>query len=404
VNIKAEVARQVSLIAKNAETLLPQEELVAKLEQALREGRPLRVKLGIDPSAPHLTLGHAVVLRKLRTFQDLGHTAVLVVGDFTRRIGDPSGRSKTREPMSPEEIERNMASYKEQAFLILDPERTEVRYNSEWLGKLTFEDVIVLSAKYTVARMLEREDFARRFREGVPITIMEFLYPLAQAYDSVAIQADVELGGSDQRFNLLIGRDIQREYGQAPQVILTMPLLIGTDGRYAMSQSRGNYIGISEPPEEQFGKVMSLPDELMPQYFTLLTDIPWEEAAKLHPKEAKKRLAYAIVRSFHGEEEAERARAHFERVFEARELPEEMPEMRLPPELLSEDGTVGIVDLVFATGLVGSRSEARRLVEQGGVRLDGARVASVRARVPFRPPMCCVWAEGGLSESLANGG
>ena len=386
-NIKAEVARQVSLIAKNAETLLPQEELVAKLEQALREGRPLRVKLGIDPSAPHLTLGHAVVLRKLRTFQDLGHTAVLVVGDFTRRIGDPSGRSKTREPMSPEEIERNMASYKEQAFLILDPERTEVRYNSEWLGKLTFEDVIVLSAKYTVARMLEREDFARRFREGVPITIMEFLYPLAQAYDSVAIGADVELGGSDQRFNLLIGRDIQREYGQAPQVILTMPLLIGTDGRYAMSQSRGNYIGISEPPEEQFGKVMSLPDELMPQYFTLLTDIPWEEAAKLHPKEAKKRLAYAIVRSFHGEEEAERARAHFERVFEARELPEEMPEMRLPPELLSEDGTVGIVDLVFATGLVGSRSEARRLVEQGGVRLDGARVTSVRARVPFRPPM-----------------
>ncbi|MCD6128988.1 tyrosine--tRNA ligase [Candidatus Bipolaricaulota bacterium] len=385
--MKAEVARQVSLIAKNAETLLPQEELVAKLEQALREGRPLRVKLGIDPSAPHLTLGHAVVLRKLRTFQDLGHTAVLVVGDFTRRIGDPSGRSKTREPMSPEEIERNMASYKEQAFLILDPERTEVRYNSEWLGKLTFEDVIVLSAKYTVARMLEREDFARRFREGVPITIMEFLYPLAQAYDSVAIGADVELGGSDQRFNLLIGRDIQREYGQAPQVILTMPLLIGTDGRYAMSQSRGNYIGISEPPEEQFGKVMSLPDELMPQYFTLLTDIPWEEAAKLHPKEAKKRLAYAIVRSFHGEEEAERARAHFERVFEARELPEEMPEVRLPPELLSEDGTVGIVDLVFATGLVGSRSEARRLVEQGGVRLDGARVTSVRARVPFRPPM-----------------
>ena len=386
-DIKAEVARQVSLIAKNAETLLPQEELVAKLEQALREGRPLRVKLGIDPSAPHLTLGHAVVLRKLRTFQDLGHTAVLVVGDFTRRIGDPSGRSRTREPMSPEEIERNMASYKEQAFLILDPERTEVRYNSEWLGKLSFEDVIVLSAKYTVARMLEREDFARRFAEGIPITIMELLYPLAQAYDSVAIQADVELGGSDQRFNLLIGRDIQREYGQEPQVILTMPLLIGTDGRYAMSQSRGNYIGIAEPPKEQFGKVMSLPDELMPQYFTLLTNIPWEEAAKLHPKEAKKRLAYAIVRSFHGEEEAERARTHFERVFEERELPEEMPEVRLPPELLAEDGTVGIVDLVFATGLVASRSEARRLVEQGGVRLDGERVTSVRARVPFRPPM-----------------
>jgi len=387
VDIKAEVARQVSLIAENAETLLPREELAAKLERALRAGGALRVKLGIDPSAPHLTLGHAVVLRKMRTFQDLGHTAVLVVGDFTRRIGDPSGRSRTREPMSPEEIERNMTDYKEQAFLILDPERTEVRYNSEWLGKLSFEDVILLSSRYTVARMLERDDFSRRFREGVPITIMELLYPLAQAYDSVAIRADVELGGSDQRFNLLIGRDIQREYGQAPQVILTMPLLIGTDGRYAMSQSRGNYIGIAEPPEEQFGKVMSLPDELMPQYFALLTDIPWEQVEKLHPKEAKKRLAWEIVRSFHGEEKAERARAHFERVFEQEELPEEMPEVRLPSELLAEDGTVGIVDLVFATGLVASRSEARRLVEQGGVKLNGERVASVKVRIPFRPPM-----------------
>ena len=386
-DVKSEVARQLSLIERNAETLLPREELAQKLERSLREGKPLRVKLGIDPSAPHLTLGHAVVLRKLRTFQDLGHTAVLVVGDFTRRIGDPSGKSKTREPMSPEEIERNMASYKEQAFLILDPQRTEVRYNSEWLGKLTFEDVIVLTSRYTVARMLERDDFARRFREGVPITIMEFLYPLAQAYDSVAIGADVELGGSDQRFNLLIGRDIQREYGQEPQVILTMPLLIGTDGHYAMSQSRGNYIGIAEPPEEMFGKVMSLPDELMESYFRLLTDVPWEEVRDLHPKEAKKRLAWEIVRSLHGEESAARGRAHFERVFEARELPEEMPEVRLPPELLSEDGSVGIVDLVFATGLVGSRSEARRLVEQGGVQVDGERVASVKARVPFRPPL-----------------
>ncbi len=386
-DIQAEVERQLSLIERNAETLLPREELAGKLERALREGRPLRVKLGIDPSAPHLTLGHAVVLRKMRQFQDLGHTAVLVVGDFTRRIGDPSGKSKTREPMSPQEIERNMASYKEQAFLILDPERTEVRYNSEWLGKLSFEDVIVLTARYTVARMLERDDFARRFREGVPITIMEFLYPLAQAYDSVAIRADVELGGSDQRFNLLIGRDIQREYGQEPQVILTMPLLIGTDGVHAMSQSRGNYIGIAEPPEEQFGKLMSLPDELMPQYFSLLTDIPWEEVKSLHPKEAKKRLAWEIVRSFHGEEGADKGRAHFERVFEERGLPEELPEVRLPAEFLSQEGTVGIVDLVFATGLVGSRSEARRLIEQGGVQVDGRRISDLKARIPFSPPL-----------------
>jgi tyrosyl-tRNA synthetase len=387
VDIQAEVERQLSLIERNAETLLPREELAGKLERALKEGRPLRVKLGIDPSAPHLTLGHAVVLRKLRTFQDLGHTAVLVVGDFTRRIGDPSGKSKTREPMSPQEIERNMASYKEQAFLILDPERTEVRYNSEWLGKLSFEDVIVLTARYTVARMLERDDFARRFREGVPITIMEFLYPLAQAYDSVAIRADVELGGSDQRFNLLIGRDIQREYGQEPQVILTMPLLIGTDGVHAMSQSRGNYIGIAEPPEEQFGKLMSLPDELMPQYFSLLTDIPWEEVKSLHPKEAKKRLAWEIVRSFHGEEGADKGRAHFERVFEERGLPEELPDLKLPAEFLSQDGTVGIVDLVFATGLVGSRSEARRLIAQGGVQVDGRRISDLKARIPFSPPL-----------------
>jgi tyrosyl-tRNA synthetase len=235
--------------------------------------------------------------------------------------------------------------------------------------------------------MLERDDFSRRFREGVPITIMEFLYPLAQAYDSVAIEADVELGGSDQRFNLLIGRDIQREYGQEPQVILTMPLLIGTDGVHAMSQSRGNYIGIAEPPEEQFGKLMSLPDELMPQYFSLLTDIPWEEVKSLHPKEAKKRLAWEIVRQFHGEEAADRGRAHFERVFEEKKLPEDMPEVRLPAGLLAPDGRVGIVDLIWATGLVSSRSEARRLIQQGGVRLNDEAITDPKARVPFEPPV-----------------
>ena len=384
--IRNEVEQQLAAIERNAETLLPRDELVQKIERSLRQERPLRVKLGIDPSAPQLTLGHAVVLRKLRTFQDLGHTAVLVVGDFTRRIGDPSGRSKTREPMSPEDIERNMRTYREQAFRILDPRRTEVRCNSEWLEKLTLAQVVGLTARYTVARMLEREDFQRRFREGAAITIMEFLYPLAQAYDSVAVRADVELGGSDQRFNLLIGRDIQEAYGQEPQVILTMPLLIGTDGTFAMSQSRGNYIGVAEEPEEQFGKVMSLPDELMVQYYQLLTDTPWEEVASLHPKEAKKKLAWTLVAWLHGAGEADRGRAHFERVFEEEQLPEEMPEVAVG-RLLGADGTAGIVDLLIAAGMACSRSEARRLVEGGAVELDGDRIASPRDRIAVRAGM-----------------
>ena len=379
-----EVEQQLAAIERNAETVLPREELAQKIERSLREERPLRVKLGIDPSAPQLTLGHAVVLRKLRTFQDLGHTAILVVGDFTRRIGDPSGKSKTREPMSPEEIERNMCTYREQAFRILDPRRTEVRYNSEWLERLTLAQVVGLTARYTVARMLEREDFQRRFREGSPITIMEFLYPLAQAYDSVAVRADVELGGSDQRFNLLIGRDIQAAYGQEPQVILTMPLLIGTDGTFAMSQSRGNYIGVAEEPEEQFGKIMSVPDELMPQYFQLLTDTPWEEVAALHPKEAKKRLAWTLVAWFHGEDKARRGQEHFERVFEEERPPEEMPEVAVGG-LLDSAQRANIVDLLVAAKVASSRSEARRLVEGGAVELNGERVTSPRDRVAVRP-------------------
>ncbi|QAA76413.1 MAG: Tyrosyl-tRNA synthetase [Candidatus Bipolaricaulis sibiricus] len=381
--IKAEVDRQLGIIERNAETVLPRDELARKIERSLRQERPLRAKLGIDPSASQLTLGHAVVLRKLRAFQDLGHTAVLVVGDFTRRIGDPSGKSKTREPMSPEEIERNMRTYKEQAFRILDPRRAEVRYNSEWLEKLTLAQVVGLTARYTVARMLEREDFQRRFRDGSAITIMEFLYPLAQAYDSVAVRADVELGGSDQRFNLLIGRDIQEAYGQDPQVIVTMPLLIGTDGAFAMSQSRGNYIGVAEEPEEQFGKIMSLPDELMPQYCQLLTDVRWEELAGLHPKEAKKRLARSLVAWLHGEEGAQRGQEHFERVFEDEQPPEEMPEVAVG-RLLDRDDTVNIVDLLVEAGMVSSRSEARRLVDGGGVELDGERVKSSRDRVTVR--------------------
>ncbi|MCS7240410.1 MAG: tyrosine--tRNA ligase [Candidatus Bipolaricaulota bacterium] len=385
-SVALEVERQLRVLEKNVETLLPREELARKIARSLETTKPLRVKLGIDPSAPELTLGHAVVLRKLRQFQDLGHIAVLVVGDFTARIGDPSGRSKTREPLSPEAIAENMKTYREQAFRILDPARTELRYNSEWLGQLTFADILVLTSRYTVARMLEREDFAKRFQEGSPISIMEFLYPLAQAYDSVAVQADVELGGSDQRFNLLVGRDIQEAYGQEPQVILTMPLLIGTDGVRKMSKSWGNYIGIAEPPEEQFGKLMAIPDQLMPQYFQLLTDIDWEEVASLHPKEAKKKLAWTVVASLHGVEEADRAQAHFERVFEEERPPEILREVAVG-HLLDAQGEAPVVELLIASGLVASKSEARRLLAQGGVWLDGVKVPAGQERVAVKAGM-----------------
>ncbi|MEA1871550.1 MAG: tyrosine--tRNA ligase, partial [Candidatus Bipolaricaulota bacterium] len=271
--------------------LIPAESLVEKLKRSEQTGKPLRIKLGIDPSAPHLTLGHSIPLRKMRQFQDLGHTGVLVVGDFTRRIGDPSGRSSTRAAMNTEDIEHNMTTYVEQAFKILDPEKTEIRYNSEWLGRLTFADVITLTSKYTVARMLERDDFAKRFAGNLPISILEFLYPLAQAYDSVAIHADVELGGADQLFNLLVGRDIQREYGQEPQVILTVPLLIGTDGERSMSQTTGNYVGIGEEPGGMYGKILSIPDNLLYEYFYQLTDVIVEDVQPMikdAPRDAKR--------------------------------------------------------------------------------------------------------------------
>jgi len=367
--------------------LIPRDELIQKLERSQVTGKPLRVKLGIDPSAPHLTLGHSVPLRKMRQFQDLGHIGVLVVGDFTRRIGDPSGRSSTRTLMTEEEIQRNMATYKEQAFKILDPDRTEIRYNSEWLGALTFADVIELSSKYTVARMLERDDFAQRFTENQPISILEFLYPLAQAYDSVAIHADVELGGNDQRFNLLIGRDIQREYGQEPQVILTVPLLIGTDGVRSMSQSIGNYVGIDEPPDEMFGKLMSIPDELISDYFLYLTDVPDEAVADLPPRDAKRRLAQELVTMYYGATAAAAAQEEFDRIHIRRERPSDVPQIAIDRTHVKEDGTIWVIDLLEATGLVASRAEAKRLIAQGGVRINNDRVESVDLDLPFHPPM-----------------
>ncbi len=376
----------VDELAAGAENLIPRDELVEKLRRSDETGTPLRVKLGIDPSAPHLTLGHSVPLRKMRQFQDLGHIGVLVVGDFTRRIGDPSGRASTRALMSEEEIARNMATYKEQAFKILDPDRTEVRYNSEWLGKLTFADVITLTSKYTVARMLERDDFAKRFAENRPISILEFLYPLAQAYDSVAIHADVELGGADQLFNLLVGREIQREYGQEPQVVLTVPLLIGTDGTRAMSQSVGNYVGISEPPEEMFGKLMAIPDELIRTYFFYLTDVPESEFSDLPPRDAKRLLAWEIVRMYHGADAADAARDEFDRIHVRHERPSEVPQVRIDRGLVKEDGTIWIVDLIAATGIVNSRGEAKRVISQGGVKIDGNKVTTINSDLPFSPP------------------
>jgi len=374
---------QLKIIKRRTAEIVPEEELIQKVERSCETGKPLRVKLGIDPSAPHLTLGHAVVLKKLRDFQDMGHIAVLIVGDFTRRVGDPSGHKSTRPLMSEAEIHKNMETYQEQAFKILDPALTEVRYNSEWLGKLDLEGIIHLTSKYTLARMLEREDFATRFRENLPISILELLYPLIQAYDSVAVEADVELGGEDQRFNLLIGRDIQREYGQEPQVIMTMPLLLGTDGVHAMSQSRGNYIGISEPPSQIYGKVMSLPDELMEQYYELLTEIPWEEVANLHPKACKMRLARALVSAFYDEESAQRAEEEFERVFSRGERPKDVPKVTVPPSRL-KGGAIWVVELLEISGLVKSRSEARRLIEQGAVELDGTRLEDVDAKVELK--------------------
>ncbi len=381
------VEKELARIESGVSDLIPRDDLIRKLERSVKTKSPLRVKLGIDPSAPHLTLGHSVPLRKMRLFQDLGHIGVLVVGDFTRLIGDPSGQCSTRALMSAEEINRNMATYQEQAFKILDGKRTEIRYNSEWLGKLGFSDVIALSSKYTVARMLERDDFSKRFSANRPISILEFLYPLAQAYDSVAIHADIELGGNDQRFNLLLGRDIQREYGQEPQVILTVPLLIGIDGVRGMSQTAGNYVGVSERPGEMFGKLLAIPDELVQDYFFYLTDVSYETVASLSPRDAKRKLASEIVVMYHGEEAAIRAQDEFDRVHIRHERPSEVSRVAIDRSLVKEDGLIWVVDLLQASGMVTSRAEAKRLITQGGVRINDKRVATADLDLLFDPPL-----------------
>ena len=369
------------------DTLVPRDELIAKLENSEKTGVPLRVKLGIDPSAPHLTLGHSVPLRKMRQFQDLGHTGVPIVGDFTRRIGDPTGRASTRVLMSEADIQRNIETYQEQAYKILDPERTEIRYNSEWLSILRLEDIINLTAKYTVARMLERDDFSKRYAEGRSISVLEFLYPLTQAYDSVAIRADVELGGADQLFNLLVGRDIQREYGQEAQVVLTVPLLIGIDGERAMSQTTGNYVGLNEAASDMYGKVLSIPDDLIRNYFVFLTDIDPNGIDDLPPRDAKRMLARVLATMYHSEEDATAAEEEFDRIHIRHERPSDVPQVTLDRALVNEDGGVWIIDLLQGSGLVESRSRAKRLIQQGGVKINDEKASSAELDIPFDPPM-----------------
>jgi len=384
------IEQQIALLKRGTAEIIPEEELASKLERSQKEGRPLKVKLGLDPTAPDIHLGIAVVLRKLRQFQDLGHEVIVIIGDFTAMIGDPSGKSETRRQLSAEEVKLNARTYEEQYCKILDPSKTRVVFNNTWLGALSFVEVIQLASKATVARILERDDFANRIKEGRPIGVHEILYPICQAYDSVYLQADIEMGGQDQKFNILMGRDLQREFGQEPQVALLMPILVGLDGSQKMSKSLGNYIGVSEPPKEIFGKVMSLADEMMGQYFELATDVPMEEVkatlqgirdGSVHPMEAKKRLAREIVALYHSEEAARQAQEEFERVFSKREVPEDIPTLVIPKSEIQE-GRIRLIRLITLAGFAKSNSEARRLIQQRAVHLDGQTIADMEARVP----------------------
>jgi tyrosyl-tRNA synthetase len=375
-----DAATQAKVLQADATTVVSPEDLRRKLDRSLAEGRPLRVKLGIDPSRPDLHLGHAVVLRKLRQFQDLGHTAVLIIGDYTGLVGDPSGQSETRPMLSPEEMAANAETYFDQAGLVLDVDRAEVRRNSEWLAPMTMADVIRLTGSYTVARMLERDDFQARYQEGRPISVSEFLYPLMQAKDSVAVRADVELGGTDQTFNLLVGRHVQRDYGQEEQVVLTLPLLEGTDGVRKMSKSYDNAVGLTEDADSMFGKLMRIPDELIGRYVRLATTLGPREAAEIeaglaagtrHPNEEKRAMARSVVDLYRGPGAGKAAEERFDRVHRERLLPEEVEDRALPASATRGGGTYWLPGVLSGLGLASSNSEARRLIAQGGVRLDG---------------------------------
>ncbi len=374
--ITAEVESNLRVAMRGCDELLVQSEFVQKLARSHATGVPLRVKLGLDPTAPDIHLGHTVVLNKMRQLQDLGHTVIFLIGDFTSMIGDPSGRNNTRPPLTREQIEENAKTYYAQASMVLDPARTEIRYNSEWCDPLGARGMIQLASRYTVARMMERDDFTKRFKGGIPISVHEFLYPLMQGYDSVALKSDLELGGTDQKFNLLVGRELQKEYGQEPQCILTMPLLEGTDGIEKMSKSKNNYIGIGEAPDSMFGKLMSVSDTLMWRYFELLSFQSLEAIAALraetesgrNPRDAKVLLAQEIVTRFHSRQAAEAALAAFEARFRDGAIPENIPEISVL------GAPVGILKLLRETRLVASGAEAQRNVEQGGVRVDGDKI------------------------------
>lgn len=381
-----DITEKISIIKENTAEIIPEHELTAKLEHARLKDEPLTVKLGVDPTAPDLHLGHMVVLRKLRDFQRLGHKIVLLIGDFTARIGDPSERSKTRPALTGEQIDDNAATYANQAFKLLDPKNTTIEYNSAWLSKLGFEDVVKLCSSFTVARILERDDFSKRYKEQKPIALHEFLYPVMQAYDSVALGADVEIGGTDQKFNLLAGRQLQESRGLAPQVCVTMPILVGTDGIKRMSKSTGNYIGITEEPRHMFGKTMSIPDQAMESWFKLATELPAAETARiisdiasgnLHPVKAKRMLARQIVTLYYDEEAAEKAETEFDHIFKQEGTPEQIPAVDLTlTEEEKTNGYIWIVRLLSESGLVLSNRDARNLVASGAVKINGERVLS----------------------------
>ncbi|MDY6787183.1 MAG: tyrosine--tRNA ligase [candidate division WOR-3 bacterium] len=371
---------QIKLLERGCEDILPEEGLREKLKQSQNENSPLRVKLGIDASGPDIHLGFAVPLRKLKEFQEMGHTAVLIIGDFTGKIGDPTGRNKTRPQLTDEQIKENMQSYKKQVFKILDREKTEIRYNGEWLGKMSPEDIVRLTSTFTVARMLERDYFENRFNEGVPISIHEFLYPLFQAYDSVAVNADIELGGTDQKFNLLLGRTVQENYNVKPQVTITMPILEGTDGTRKMSKSYGNYIGITQDPKEMFGRTMSIPDELIIRYFRLTTDLDPREIEEIkdrldngeNPRDIKVKLAKTIIEMYHSKADADRAEEEFNRIFKKGGIPDNIPEVNL-----DKDKTYPILKLLNDLDLTDSNSQSRRMIKQGAVKINDNKITDI---------------------------
>lgn len=378
------VEDQLEVIRRGTVEIVPEEELVEKLKKSKKENKPLKVKLGCDPTRPDLHLGHSVILRKLRQFQDLGHEAILIIGDFTALIGDPTGQNTTRPALSEEEIKENAETYLDQATKILDPESTTIVYNSDWLGKMRFQDVIKLTSKLTVARMIERDDFSKRYNNNEPISLHEFLYPLAQGQDSVHLHSDVELGGTDQKFNLLVGRDLQKDDGQEPQIALMMPLLVGTDGSMKMSKSYDNYIGITEDANDMYGKVLSIPDDLIYSYFELVTDVPVEELPKLKkraeedPRDTKHELALAITRMYHGEEAAKEAREHFEQTVINKEIPDDAPTFEY-----DSGETVRLLDIISDTGFTESNGQTKRLMKQGGVSIDDEKITDKGYEITF---------------------